>query len=159
MARVQVLNETTLRDGDPSDWTLWFQWCRYLHDNGEVEYGYRCIWRRPESEGGSLQAARGQARIPSIAILERLIAQAKQEGWGHHDGDKETSEVEAAAGRLRKCGLIVDIESEFVGWPNPDAEKQAHEKGFLTQQMIDDAMLISGRPPPGAAVPWKNPNS
>ena len=84
MARVQVINETTLDNSNPSDWTLWFQWCRYFYDNGEMEYGYRFIWRRPKSEGGSLQAARGQARIPSMEILDGLVAKAKQEGWGNY---------------------------------------------------------------------------
>ena len=87
MARVQVLNETTLDDSDPSAWTLRFQWCRYLYDDGGLEYGYRFIWKRPRAEGGALQAARGQARIPSVDVLERLVARAKAEGWGHHDAD------------------------------------------------------------------------
>jgi nitrogen fixation protein len=29
-----------------------------------------------------LQPARGQARIPSIDILEELVSVAKNEGWG-----------------------------------------------------------------------------
>jgi hypothetical protein len=86
MARVQVINETTL-DNDPEDWTLWFQWCRYFYDGGEMQYGYRFIWKRPQSEGGSLQAARGQARIPSIPVIEKLVAQAQEQGWGDYDAD------------------------------------------------------------------------
>lgn len=84
MARVQVVNETTL-DIDPEEWTLWFQWCRYFYDDGTMEHGYRFIWKRPKSEGGSLQAARGQARIPSVAVLERLVANAREAGWGGYD--------------------------------------------------------------------------
>lgn len=87
MARVQVINETTLDNSDPNAWRLWFQWCRYLYDDGGMEYGYRFIWRRPKNEGGSLQAARGQARIPSIDTLERLVAKAKSEGWGNYAAD------------------------------------------------------------------------
>lgn len=87
MARVQVINETTLDNSDPSTWTLWFQWCRYLYDDGRMEYGYRFIWRWPKADGGSLQAARGQARIPSVDILEKLVAKAKSEGWGSYDAD------------------------------------------------------------------------
>jgi len=89
MARVQVLNETKSSENISLDdnWILNFQWCRYLYDDGEMEYGYRFIWRRPEKSGGGLQAARGQARIPSIPILEELVAKAKAEGWGNHDAD------------------------------------------------------------------------
>ncbi len=88
MARVQVINETTLNDAPAADeWTLWFQWCRYLYDAGDSEYGYRFIWKRPQTEGGSLQAARGQARVPSTAMIDRLVARARAEGWGDHDAD------------------------------------------------------------------------
>jgi hypothetical protein len=88
MARVQVINETTLDENPaPTAWTLWFQWCRYLYDGGEMEYGYRFIWKRPQSEGGSLQAARGQARIPSVTVLEQLVAKANAQGWGEYDAD------------------------------------------------------------------------
>lgn len=89
MARVYVLQETSLDESPgPNDWTLWFQWCRYVYDNDEEQqYGYRFIWRRPNDDGGGLQAARGQARIPSVAIIEKLVAKAKKAGWGHYDGD------------------------------------------------------------------------
>jgi hypothetical protein len=88
MARVQVVNETTDNSNPaPTDWTLWFQWCRYFYDDGTMDYGYRFIWKRPQTEGGSLQAARGQARIPSIRVLEQLVAQARDAGWGDYDAD------------------------------------------------------------------------
>jgi hypothetical protein len=32
-----------------------------------------------------LQAARGQARIPSVRAAQSLIQQAKAEGWGDYD--------------------------------------------------------------------------
>ncbi len=88
MARVHVIKETTL-DTAPGadDWTLWFQWCRYLYDDGNMDYGYRFIWRRPQSQGGSLQAARGQARIQSATVLEKLVQKAKASGWGDYDAD------------------------------------------------------------------------
>lgn len=83
MARVQVIKEATLHpDPGPDDWTLWLQWGRYFYDDGSMNYGYRFIWRRP---GGALQAARGQARIPSMEEAEQLIAKAKKEGWGNYD--------------------------------------------------------------------------
>jgi hypothetical protein len=85
MARVQVLNETCFDDSDPKESTLWFQWCRYLYDDGTIQHGYRFIWRRPIADGGSLQAARGQARIPSVDILNKLVAKAVRDGWGAND--------------------------------------------------------------------------
>ena len=73
---VVVLEEAHLLR--PDGWALCFQWCRYIYADKSVEYGYRFIWRWP---GGKLQAARGQARIPSIDLMNRLIAKARQEGW------------------------------------------------------------------------------
>jgi hypothetical protein len=66
------------------EWRLAFQWCQYVYDNGESEYGYRFIWRRPD---GSLQPARGQARIASIEVIEELIRNARNKGWGDLVGD------------------------------------------------------------------------
>ncbi|WP_295058002.1 hypothetical protein [uncultured Fibrobacter sp.] len=34
------------------------------------------------------QPARGQARIPSIAVALELMAQAMQSGWGNKNGDR-----------------------------------------------------------------------
>ena len=84
MARVQVLNEVGEDFGDPDGWTLWLQWCLYVYDDGESQNGYRFIWRRPD---GSLQAARGQARIPSLDVARKLMTKANEEGWGHYDAD------------------------------------------------------------------------
>jgi hypothetical protein len=92
MARVFVLKETTLDESPgPKQWTFWFQWCRYQYDRGEEpQYGYRFIWRRPDDDGGGLQPARGQARIPSVAVIEQLIAKARKAGWGFYNGDDST---------------------------------------------------------------------
>lgn len=82
--RVQVVQEVI--DGDLEDktsWKLCFQWCNYIYDDGSLEQGYRFIWRRPD---GSLQPARGQARIPSISSAEKLMQKAKNEGWGENVG-------------------------------------------------------------------------
>ena len=65
-------------------WLLCFQKVRYVYDNGEVQEGYRFIWRRPD---GSLQAARGQARIPSLKTARVLMAQSEKEGWGQDDAE------------------------------------------------------------------------
>lgn len=77
-ARVQVLHETSIDMG--GDWKVCFQWCRYVYNNGTLESGYRFIWRRPD---GSLQAARGQARLPSMSVIRQLISKAEVEGWGN----------------------------------------------------------------------------
>lgn len=55
------------------------EWREYLHDNGDLDYGYRFIWSR----AGKLSAARGQARIPSLTIANELIEKAVEEGWGN----------------------------------------------------------------------------
>ena len=86
---VKYLEEVS---GEPNDggWVLCFQWCEYRYKDGSKQYGYRFIWRRPASDGkskGDLQAARGQARLPSIAEAEKLIAKAKAAGWGDMKGD------------------------------------------------------------------------
>lgn len=131
--RVQVINETSLIE--KTGWSLCFQWCRYIHDNALIEFGYRFIWRRPD---GSLQAARGQARIPSIAQARTLIDQAVREGWGDHDGDRLGEQFQAATTRLQREGCIVDPQSGYVGWPN----REAAMEGRLTQQMIDDEGVV-----------------
>ena len=84
MARVQVINEVPHHEQRQNDWILYLQWCRYFYDDGNMERGYRFIWRRPD---GSLQPARGQARIVSLTDAERLIQMARNEGWGDQTGD------------------------------------------------------------------------
>ena len=85
MARVQVINEVPRPEQRPRHWVLHLQWCRYFYDDGNMQHGYRFIWRRPES--GALQPARGQARIVSLEDAERLIEMARNEGWGDHTGE------------------------------------------------------------------------
>lgn len=80
--RVQVIKETPRRH--EGDWQLRLQWCRYLHPDGGMQYGYRFIWLRRD---GSLQATRGQARIPSLNHVQHLFDAAKAEGWGDYNGD------------------------------------------------------------------------
>jgi len=81
---VIVLNEVAHPDHATDDWHLCLQWVRYQYDTGqEPENGYRFIWRRPNS---SLQAARGQARIPSLSDAELLIRLARESGWGNEEG-------------------------------------------------------------------------
>jgi hypothetical protein len=87
MARVQVLKQVDYDFGEPDGWILLLQWCLYVYDEGTPEHGYRFIWRRPKADGGSLQAARGQARIPSLAVARALIAKAEKGGWGDYMSD------------------------------------------------------------------------
>lgn len=131
MARVNVLRE--VRTGDVGEWQLCFRWCRYWLDDASVQYGYRFVWRRKED--GSIQAARGQARIPSFTCAKELMDNAEKAGWGDRDGD----ELEAAADRLRQAGCIVDIGSGHVGWPDKDAA----DKGRLNEEMIADARRLA----------------
>ena len=131
MARVNVLRE--VRTGDIGDWQLCFHWCRYMLDEGEIQYGYRFVWRRKED--GSIQAARGQARIPNFVVAKDLMDSAAKAGWGDRDGD----ELEAAAERLRQAGCSVDLGSGYVGWP----DKEVAEKGRLTEELIADARRIA----------------
>lgn len=80
--RVAVRDEIRQRELDGLDnwkgWELCFQHCRYVYDNGEIEEGFRFIWRRPN---GSLQPARGQARLPSVGEAQRFIERATSLGW------------------------------------------------------------------------------
>lgn len=82
MASVQILEEVkeaVAEAGVEEGWHLCFQKCLYHLEDGEgTKPGYRFIWRKPS---GNLQAARGQARIPDAATLERLTNAAKDAGW------------------------------------------------------------------------------
>jgi hypothetical protein len=77
MAWVKILKEVMINK--PGNWQLCFHWCEYHYDNTPItEDGYRFIWRRPN---GNLQAARGQARIPSWNEMNQLFALARSAGW------------------------------------------------------------------------------
>jgi len=76
MANFEIKNEVT--NGQEDDWCLYFQYGIYHYNDGTSEDGFRFIWRR---EDGSLQAARGQARIPSKKDLFELLAKASAEKW------------------------------------------------------------------------------
>ncbi len=87
--RVAILNEVTRDAGD--DWQLCFQRCRYMYNDGSVQDGFRFIWRRPD---GTLQGARGQARIPSLKDARLLMADAETAGWGHYELDEADRFIE-----------------------------------------------------------------
>lgn len=86
-ANVKIHNEVKAKA--ESDWILAFQYCTYIYDDGSTQDGYRFIWRRPND---SLQAARGQARIPSVPVALKLIGEAVKRGWASNniDDDKFT---------------------------------------------------------------------
>jgi hypothetical protein len=84
--RVQVIEEvkaSEIGEKCQNKYDLCLQWCLYVYDDGTSENGYRFIWRRPN---GSLQPARGQARIPSLELAEKLIKEARSRGWGDRNG-------------------------------------------------------------------------
>jgi hypothetical protein len=126
---VHILKETT--KDSAGDGQLFYQWCRFESDEYGTQFGYRFIWRQP---GGNLQAARGQARIPSAAAAKALIDKAEEEGWGDRDGDQ----IQAASKRLEDCGFVVFLDSGYAGWPT----KEAAINGQWTQQNIEDAQLL-----------------
>jgi hypothetical protein len=93
---IVILNEIVHPQHPRRDWHLCLQWGRYQYDNGdEPQNGYRFIWRQPATQeqkkqgrGGSLQPARGQARIPSLSDAELLIRLAREAGWGDENADE-----------------------------------------------------------------------
>ena len=56
---------------------LGLQWCLYPFPDGD-QRGYRFIWR---DDARGLHADRGQARIPSAAVMFELIRRATEAGW------------------------------------------------------------------------------
>lgn len=80
MAYFHILEE--VRNGNPGDWQLCFQFGVYKYDPDQdtdvsQESGYRFIWRR---KNGHLQGARGQARLmPDLITI--LLGKAAEEGW------------------------------------------------------------------------------
>lgn len=86
-ARIYPINEVAYdNNAVGKEWVLCLQWCRYVYDDGSEEKGFRFIWRRPD---GTLQAARGQARIPDLNMAAELMERAKQLGWGHNASTTE----------------------------------------------------------------------
>ena len=75
--RVVVVDQINDHDR-PNEWCLSFQRVRYVYENGDREEGFRFIWIRDD---GTLQAARGQARIPRLSVALNLIERAQQRGW------------------------------------------------------------------------------
>ena len=76
MASVTIHEEVST--ADIPAWRLCLQKVTYNYDDGSTEDGLRFIWRRPDD---TLQAARGQARIPDASTLLTLVGKAAAEGW------------------------------------------------------------------------------
>lgn len=81
MANV-IIHKQVPENANPGEWTLCFQKVTYHYEDGSTQDGFRFIWRRPD---GSLQAARGQARIETYEQMMALINQAKEEGFFERD--------------------------------------------------------------------------
>ena len=77
MAHVKIHKQVP-ENINSGEWTLCFQKVTYHYEDGSTQDGFRFIWRRPD---GSLQAARGQARIETYEQMMELIEQAKQSGF------------------------------------------------------------------------------
>ena len=72
---ITVIHEvwTDAQDGHQ----LGLQWCLYPFPDGD-QHGYRFIWRDDER---GLHPDRGQAIIPSAAVMFELIRRATEAGW------------------------------------------------------------------------------
>ncbi len=90
--------------GEPADWQLCFQYVTYNYDDGNREQGYRFIYRKPD---GRMQGARGQARIPDAASLQRLIAKATKAGWYVRAEDRDYGS-DSRAGRDGGSEVVSD---------------------------------------------------
>ncbi|MGO9570532.1 MAG: hypothetical protein ACLP5H_23625 [Desulfomonilaceae bacterium] len=97
--RVIVLENTSVYFpdyGDPGA-ELCLQWAKYVHEDGTDQMGYRFMWR----VNGTLQAHRGQARMPSRSVIDRLFEKAKEEGWGEEDTGERWIEKPPLKGGLQ----------------------------------------------------------
>ena len=80
MAKANIIKHHTTSITFESGHELCFQLCSYIYDDGsETEEGFRFIWKDPQ---GKMLPQRGQARIPSLDDLRKLVDQAIKEGWG-----------------------------------------------------------------------------
>ena len=141
MVRVKVIEE--IRTADPQEsgeWELAFQWCRYVdQDDGSSYHGYRFIWYRPD---GTLQSARGQARLPSIRLIRELTERAESEGWGAYDTDqvdapdraKQANAARHTVKTLAACGVLQ--------W---NGAKPAGLKGVRVKRHAVSETVIEGR--------------
>jgi hypothetical protein len=82
-ASFEIVNECCLGEPDCEGWLLCLQWGRYHYSGeaaeefGDHQDGYRFIWRNP----GGKQLDR-PARLPSLGVAMRLMAEAIHKEWG-----------------------------------------------------------------------------
>jgi hypothetical protein len=108
------------------DQSLCFQHVLYVYADDlhrAAEYGYRFMWRGPRG----LSADRGQARIPSLAILHELVAMGEKAGWAHLDAHQEKMQQVLARGDRETVQAAITDAS--VGIRN---EKRARRAGVLS---------------------------
>lgn len=100
----------------PTDWHLSFQLVTYDYGEGQdPEPGYRFIWKRP---GGALQAARGQARLPSYGEVLKLSAKAASEGWLFNTEEEVVAYVAGLTGKVPPPGVAAYLAgSRHAGGP------------------------------------------
>ena len=85
---IEVVHEVKESMGE-GDWSLCLQFVIYPHKT-KTETGYRFIWR---DQDGRLKPQMGQARILSLALAMRLMAQAMEAGWGNKLGQTTLPKV------------------------------------------------------------------
>ena len=133
--RVLVYDQIKQHDR-PDEWCLIFQRVRYVYENGEAEEGFRFIWMRPN---GTLQAARGQARIPSLSTALWFIQQAEARGWERPEYGEDASGLEMA-------GLSEEMQNTCTAVYNRFLERHGIKRFPLKVSLMEGAPL-PGAPP------------
>ena len=141
MVRVKVIKE--VRTADPQEsgkWELAFQWCQYINqDDGSNYHGYRFIWYRAD---GSLQAARGQARLPSIRLIRELTERAESEGWGAYDADQGGASDRAKQANAARHAVKTLAARGVLQW---NGGKPTGIKGARVKRHAVSETVIEGR--------------
>jgi hypothetical protein len=107
MARAEILHET-YDEVDPSGCRVELHYIKLHHHDRSAEYGYRFMWR---DAAGRLLPHRGQARIPKLALAQRLMAKAMAEGWGNLDetGKRILTFQERHAAKIKQLNEAVVV--------------------------------------------------
>ena len=141
MVRVKVIEEVRTADPQASGkWELAFQWCRYVDQgDGSSYHGYRFIWYRPD---GSLQAARGQTRLPSIRLIRELTERAEFEGWGTYDADQVDAFDRVKQANAARHAVKTLAARGFLHW---NGGKPTGLKGVRVKNHAVSETVIEGR--------------
>lgn len=123
MALIQVIN-TLPTDAayNEGGWTLTLQWCRWHFDNSDTAFGYRFVWIDPEAK---MHPTRGGTLIPSLDVAARLIAKARDYGWGDYDAKAMAKGPRSAvkaieAKKQSKRGIILNLLTRPEGATRPE---------------------------------------